>query len=68
MASDRPADPAVALHAMIAVLGIATGVSALFLMPGYGWTATVPFIIGAVAFLKLVHRLVKPPRTGHEEL
>lgn len=57
----------VPLTALLAITGLTAGIAGWLWMPGHPWTAIVPLLIGAVAFLKLVHRLVKPPRTGVEE-
>ncbi len=69
---NRPPEPAagryLVLTALLGITGVGAAIAARFILPDEPMAAISPLIVGAIAFLKLVHRVVKPPRTGAEEV
>jgi len=55
------------ITAVIEGAGLGAGLLIWFGLPGHRWVAAIPLVIAGIAFLKVVHLVVKPPRTGDEE-
>lgn len=68
MASEPPAGRYLVLTALLGIAGVGGAVTAWYMFPDDPMAWISPLVVGAGAFLKLVHRVVKPPRTGAEEL